>query len=109
MLSALRPTSGHERLVNAPGVVSVNYFYRPDASSASFSTMATDLRAVWNAPTADARLKKRIVKTVIREVLADIDEDTAEIVLAVHWAGGVHTDRYGLPSAVASGLARTRG
>jgi len=29
---------------------------------------------------------------VIREVMADLDDDTAEIVLLVHWVGGAHTE-----------------
>ena len=40
---------------------------------ASFATLAADLKTVWIAPTTDARLKKRIVRTVIEEVVADID------------------------------------
>ena len=32
----------------------------------------------------DARLKKRVVGTVIREVVANIDEEAGEIVLTVH-------------------------
>ena len=51
-----------------------------------------DLAAVWKAPTTDARLKKRIVRTVIREVIADVDAESAEIVLIVHWSGGAHTE-----------------
>ena len=35
-------------------------------------------------PTTDARLKKRIVRTVIHEVIADIDDDAVEIVLVIH-------------------------
>ena len=58
----------------------------------SFATLADDLRAVWAAPTTDARLKKRIVRTVIREVIADIDAEAGEIVLVIHWMGGVHTE-----------------
>jgi hypothetical protein len=38
------------------------------------ATLGTDLRTVWAAPTTDARLKKRIVRTVIHEVVADIDD-----------------------------------
>ena len=64
-----------------------------ELSLASFATLADDLEALWAAPTTDARLKKRIVRTVIREVVADIDQDASEIVLTVHWAGGVHTER----------------
>ena len=61
-------------------------------TSASFDTLAGDLRAVWTAPTTDARLKKRIVRTLIHEVVADIDVEAAEIVLLIHWMGGVHTE-----------------
>ncbi len=39
----------------------------------------------------NARLKERIVRTVIKEVVADIDPEAAEIVLVVHWIGGVYT------------------
>ena len=57
----------------------------------SLATLAANLRTVWAAPTTDARLKKRITRTVIHEVVADIDRDTSEIVLLVHWVGGVHS------------------
>jgi DNA invertase Pin-like site-specific DNA recombinase len=56
------------------------------------TALAEDLRAVWSAPTTDARLKKRIVRTVIHEVVADIDDAASEIVLLIHWSGGVHTE-----------------
>src|SRR5467141_751452 len=54
--------------------------------------LASNLKTVWSAPTTDARLKKRIVRTVIQEVVADIDDAAAEIVLVVHWIGGVHSE-----------------
>ena len=59
---------------------------------ASLGLLASNLRALWSAPTTDARLKKRIVRTVIQEVVADIDDAAAEIVLVVHWIGGVHSE-----------------
>jgi DNA invertase Pin-like site-specific DNA recombinase len=58
----------------------------------TLTSLASDLRAVWTAPTTDARLKKRIVRTLIREVIADIAAEAAEIVLVIHWMGGVHTE-----------------
>jgi len=67
----------------------------PELSPLSISDMAViaeNLRTVWSAPTTDARLKKRIVRTVIQEVIADIDDMTSEIVLVIHWVGGVHTE-----------------
>jgi DNA invertase Pin-like site-specific DNA recombinase len=54
--------------------------------------LATNLKTVWSAPTTDARLKKRIVRTIIHEVVADINDAAAEIVLVVHWIGGVHSE-----------------
>jgi DNA invertase Pin-like site-specific DNA recombinase len=64
----------------------------PAVDPASLTTLAADLKSVWIAPTTDARLKKRIVRTLIHEVVADIDAEAAEIVLLVHWAGGVHSE-----------------
>ena len=45
----------------------------PTADPRSLATLAADLKTVWTAPSTDARLKKRIVRTVIHEVIADID------------------------------------
>src|SRR5215813_13048148 len=59
---------------------------------ASFAMLAADLKSIWTDPTTDARLKKRIVRTVIHDVIADIDTDAAEIVLLIYWIGGVHTE-----------------
>ena len=66
------------------------------ATPVSFASLAEDIETVWHAPTTDTRLKKRIVRTLIREVIADIDTEAAEgsgqVVLLVHWMGGVHTE-----------------
>jgi hypothetical protein len=64
----------------------------PVADPASLATLAADLKTVWTASSTDARLKKRIVRTVIDEVIADIDQQAAQIVLVVHWIGGVHSE-----------------
>jgi len=58
----------------------------------SLGMLASDLETVWSAPTTDARLKKRIVRTLIQEIVADIDDAAAEIVLIVHWIGGLHSE-----------------
>jgi DNA invertase Pin-like site-specific DNA recombinase len=57
----------------------------------ALAVLASNLKTVWFAPATDARLKKRIVRTIIHEVVADIDDVAAEIVLVVHWVGGVHS------------------
>jgi DNA invertase Pin-like site-specific DNA recombinase len=54
--------------------------------------LARELAAVWNDPNADVQLKKRIARTLITEIVVDLDDGSSEIVLTIHWAGGVHTE-----------------
>jgi DNA invertase Pin-like site-specific DNA recombinase len=56
-----------------------------------FKDLADDLEALWNDPQADERTKKRLLRALIREIVVDIDEQTSEVVLLIHWKGGVHT------------------
>jgi len=58
----------------------------------SLGVLASSVKTVWSAPSTDARLKKRIVRTLIQEVVADIDDAASEIVLVVHWIGGIHSE-----------------
>jgi excisionase family DNA binding protein len=38
------------------------------------------------------RLKQRIIRILIEEIVADVDESSREIVLLIHWAGGRHSE-----------------
>jgi hypothetical protein len=53
--------------------------------------LAHDLPSVWNAPDADARLKQRIVRVLIQEVVVDEDRESREVILTIHWIGGRHS------------------
>ncbi len=55
-------------------------------------SLAQDLPAVWNSPNTDMRLKQRIVRILVREVVADVEQDKQQIVLLIHWAGGRHSE-----------------
>ncbi|MEM9942058.1 MAG: recombinase family protein [Planctomycetota bacterium] len=57
-----------------------------------FTNLAADVEALWNAPDCDARIKKRIVRTLIENIVADIDHEAFEVILTIHWVGGVHTE-----------------
>src|SRR4051794_170167 len=59
---------------------------------AEFAGLAEQLDQVWNDPHTDASLKKRIVRTLIQEVVADVESSAGEIVLVIHWKGGLHTE-----------------
>ena len=55
-------------------------------------SLAQDLPAVWNAASSETGLKQRIVRILVEEVVADVDEEKQEIVLLIHWAGGRHSE-----------------
>lgn len=46
---------------------------------------------VWKQP-RHLKLKKQIVRTLIKHITADVDEETGENVFTVQWAGGQHTE-----------------
>jgi DNA invertase Pin-like site-specific DNA recombinase len=54
--------------------------------------LAKNLPAIWNDESTDMRLKQRIVGILVHEIIADVDDDSKEIVLVIHWRGGRHTE-----------------
>lgn len=54
--------------------------------------LGRDLAAVWYHPAASPELKKRILRTVLREVVIDDADDRTTHILMLHWQGGVHTE-----------------
>ncbi|HEY6375605.1 MAG TPA: recombinase family protein [Edaphobacter sp.] len=64
----------------------------PAVSLEDFHQLAHELEAIWADSATSARLKKRIVRTLIEEVLVDADSSAGELVLMLHWKGGVHTE-----------------
>src|SRR5207253_3979453 len=61
-------------------------------SPKEFQDLAANLEAVWNAASPDMRVKKRIVRTLIREIVVDVDANAGEVIVVIHWKGGVHTE-----------------
>ena len=64
----------------------------PVPNKQTLLSLAQDLPAIWDSPSTDMRLKQRIVRILIREIIADVDEKSREVVLLIHWAGGRHSE-----------------
>jgi hypothetical protein len=64
----------------------------PTDNGEDLHQLATQLEAIWTDAATSARLKKRIVRTLIEEVLVDVDSSQGELLLTIHWKGGVHTE-----------------
>jgi DNA invertase Pin-like site-specific DNA recombinase len=54
--------------------------------------LGEDLPVLWNHPAASPQLKKRILRTVLEEILIKPEEDLTFHCVHLHWAGGVHTE-----------------
>jgi len=54
------------------------------------AALAAEVARVWHDAATDVRLKKRILRTLIEEIIADVDAH--DILLVVHWKGGIHTE-----------------
>src|SRR5215468_10747669 len=65
----------------------------PESAQAGpdFTGLADDLAAAWKAPTTTMRTRQRLVRALITEIVADVDETAGEIVLVIHWKGGQHS------------------
>jgi DNA invertase Pin-like site-specific DNA recombinase len=54
--------------------------------------LAQDLETAWSAPTTTMRTRQRLVRVLIEEIVVDVDDSTREVVLAIHWKGGQHSE-----------------
>lgn len=71
-----------ERLQAAPATV---------ADRKSMIDLARDLEHVWNSPNVEQRTRKRLLRSLLNEIVIDLDDDN-HLILILHWSGGVHTD-----------------
>jgi DNA invertase Pin-like site-specific DNA recombinase len=54
--------------------------------------LAHDLPAAWNSPSADTRIKQRLIHILVQEIVCELDDATNEAVLLIHWTGGRHSE-----------------
>jgi len=54
--------------------------------------LGDDLEQLWDHPNSPVTLKKRILRTVLEEVVADTTDDPPSVHLKLHWAGDTHTE-----------------
>jgi hypothetical protein len=54
--------------------------------------LGSDLRLLWQHSAAPVELKKRILRTVLEEIVVNNTDDPPQHVLHLHWKGGIHTE-----------------
>lgn len=63
----------------------------PAAPMPNFDGIAADLAAAWSAPEVTTRSRQHLIRTLISDIIADVDDATREVVLTIHWRGGQHS------------------
>jgi len=53
--------------------------------------LASQFDQVWHHPAADYRIRKRLVRLLIEEIIVTVNEAAPSIDLVIHWKGGKHT------------------
>jgi len=74
-----------------PGAAGSESAHGLTAEAPDFTGLAADLSAAWNAPGTSMRTRQRLVRALIRDIVADVDEATREVILTIHWRGGQHS------------------
>ncbi|HTF69919.1 MAG TPA: hypothetical protein VK638_45295, partial [Edaphobacter sp.] len=65
-----------------------------DAHKAELMALGDDVRTLWGHPHAPVQLKKRILRTVLNEIIVQSERESPTHRLILHWAGGVHPELY---------------
>jgi DNA invertase Pin-like site-specific DNA recombinase len=63
----------------------------PPVVPPDFTGLAEDLDAAWNAPGVTMRTRQRLLRALVTDIIADVDDATREVVLTIHWRGGQHS------------------
>src|SRR4051794_13869785 len=56
-----------------------------------FTGLADDLDAAWNAPGVTMRTRQRLLRALVTDIIADVDDAAREVILTIHWRGGQHS------------------
>jgi DNA invertase Pin-like site-specific DNA recombinase len=61
------------------------------AETETILALGHDFAAVWDDPACPMALKKKIARTLINEIVVDLDEAAQALQMIIHWHGGCHT------------------
>jgi hypothetical protein len=59
--------------------------------SSDFTGLAENLAAAWDAPGVTMRARQQLLRALVEEIVANVDEATREVVLTIRWRGGQHS------------------
>lgn len=57
----------------------------------AFANLADNLSEAWNAPGVTMRARQQLLRTLVTNIVVDVDDELREVVLVIHWRGGQHS------------------
>jgi DNA invertase Pin-like site-specific DNA recombinase len=58
----------------------------------AFTNLAANLSAAWHATGVTMRARQQLFRTLITDIIVDVDEDARDVILTIHWRGGQHSE-----------------
>jgi hypothetical protein len=74
------------------------------ADEAAIRALGEDFATLWSDAACAMTLKKRIARTLIKEIVVDLDDASQELSLVIHWHGGCHTG-FTMPKPLSGAVA----
>jgi DNA invertase Pin-like site-specific DNA recombinase len=63
----------------------------PLADLTDFAGLAADLEAAWSSPDVSMRARQQVLRALVVDIIADVDEVARDVILTIHWRGGQHS------------------
>ena len=61
------------------------------ADAADFVGLAQDLETAWTSPHVTMRARQQLLRALVVDIIADVDEAARDVILTIHWRGGQHS------------------
>ena len=74
------------------------------ADEAAIRALGHDFATLWNDAACSMTIKKKIVRTIIKEIVVDLDDAAEQLSLIIHWHGGSHT-AFTMPKPLSGAVA----
>jgi excisionase family DNA binding protein len=63
-----------------------------EVDPSAFTNLAENLSAAWNAAGVTMRARQQLLRTLIADIIVNVDDDVRDVVLTIHWRGGQHSE-----------------
>ncbi len=63
-----------------------------EVDTGTFANLADNLQAAWESPDVTMRVRQQLLRTLIADIVVDVEDEVRDVVLTIHWKGGQHSE-----------------